>query len=71
MKKIIIAIILIAIFVIGGGFFIYKKNQTNISNNSSLNDFPYNSTRVSTSDAINSTDNQINDSTNSDRKYKF
>ena len=65
MKKIIIAIILISIFVIGGGFFIYKKNHTNISNNSSLNDFPYNSTRVSTSDTINSTDNQTNDSTNS------
>ena len=44
------------------GFYFYKKNTSNTTNGSSLNDFSYNSTRVSTADNFSNTDNS---STNS------
>ena len=39
------------------GFYFYKRNTSANSNNSNLNNFPYNSTRVSAND--NSTINEI------------
>lgn len=67
MKKIYIFII-IGLILIGCalGFYFYKRNNSNISNNSSLNDFPYNSTRVSTSNNSsdeNTTNTQSNNET--------
>lgn len=49
MKKIYIFIIIgLIIFGCALGFYFYKRNNSSTSNNSNLNDFPYNSTRVST-----------------------
>lgn len=59
MKKVYIFII-IGFILIGCalGFYFYTRNTSSNSNNSNLNNFPYNSTRVSTND--NSTINEIN-----------
>ena len=58
MKKVYIFII-IGFILIGCvlGFYFYKRNTSANPNNSNLNNFPYNSTRVSTND--NSTINEI------------
>ena len=61
MKKIYIFIIIGLILLgIGIGFYFYKRNNSNTSNNSSLNDFPYNSTRVSTNDNSSNNENSNN-----------
>ena len=51
MKKIYI-FIAIGLIILGGilGFYFYKKNPSNTSNNSNLNNFPYNSTRISSTE---------------------
>ena len=58
MKKLYIFIIIGLIALgFGLGFYFYKRNNSNTSKNSGLNDFPYNSTRVSTSDNSSNTEN--------------
>ena len=58
MKKLYIFLIVgFIIFAVFLGFYFYKKNTSNTTNGSSLNDFPYNSTRVSTTDNSSNTDN--------------
>ena len=58
MKKLYIFII-IGLIVLGCGFcfYFYKRNNSSTSKNSSLNDFPYNSARVSTNDNSSNTEN--------------
>lgn len=58
MKKLYIFIIIgLIVLGCGFGFYFYKRNNSSTSKNSSLNDFPYNSTRVSTNDNSSNTEN--------------
>ena len=58
MKKLYVFIIIgLIVLGCGFGFYFYKRNNSSTSKNSSLNDFPYNSARVSTNDNSSNTEN--------------
>lgn len=69
MKKVYIFIIIVLILLgLGAGFYFYTSKNNKTSNNSEMNDFQYNSTRVSINNET--TDNKQNKDTNINQENK-